>query len=484
MRSPGVQRLRAGQRLLVQVGAVGGAEILDHDHVSLARDPRVARGGERVLELDLDVSAAERSAAASGRRRCRTRGRRRARRAAAARTRPSTPPRPSAAAYMPGRVGVAARGPARRRAAARPRRRSRSALHATHSRNRYRTARKPNLRPTETGSSIVPSYSSSNVITDVPSSISSPGLRTSGPSIRRPLRQRAVGRAEVGQHPRAAARADLGVLARDVRVVEHDVALAAAPERRRRPGRRPAACRRSAAAPSARGRARAPRAARRPARRCCRSSSGPTPRPAAPARARARGWTTRVWIPNSPSPSRSSVSNSITGRDSSASRSRRACSSRYPASSLGQRVLVVGEPLAVTRREEHAVLVGHVRARDREGLVLLHLARQLARDLDRAHLGAKGTAERAFDEAGDLAFEASENTHGLGRRRRVPCYGSPARARRWRATPASERPPARARRARRRPRRATALGGVASPAPRAARSRRRRSPRRPSPTQT
>ena len=64
--------------------------------------------------------------------------------------------------------------------------------------------------------------------------------------------------------------------------------------------------------------------------------------------------------------------------------------------------------------------------------MLLHLARELARDLDRAHLGAEGTAEGAFDEAGDLAFETPEDTHGLPRRalihatrvRRCGCFAN------------------------------------------------------------
>ena len=58
--------------------------------------------------------------------------------------------------------------------------------------------------------------------------------------------------------------------------------------------------------------------------------------------------------------------------------------------------------------------------------MLLHLTRQLAGDLDRAHLRAEGTAEGAFDEAGDLALDASEHTHGspLGA---DPCYGTLAR---------------------------------------------------------
>src|ERR1700738_2286069 len=110
----------------------------------------------------------------------------------------------------------------------------------------------------------------------------------------------------------------------------------------------------------------------------------------------------------------------------------------------GKRLFVVGEALAVGRREEHAVLVGDVRARDGERLVLLHLAHQLARDFDRAHLGAEGTTERAFYEAGDLALEASKHTHLRARGRRAgasPCYASRDRAaldcRRLRSSPSA-----------------------------------------------
>ena len=62
MRSPGVQRPRAVEELLVEVGPVRRAEILDHDDPALAHEPRVAGGGERILEMDLDVAAPERRA--------------------------------------------------------------------------------------------------------------------------------------------------------------------------------------------------------------------------------------------------------------------------------------------------------------------------------------------------------------------------------------------------------------------------------------
>ena len=75
-------------------------------------------------------------------------------------------------------------------------------------------------------------------------------------------------------------------------------------------------------------------------------------------------------------------------------------------------VLVALELLAVVGREPDRVLVRGVDARQRLDAVLVHLARQLARDLDRAHLGPEGTRERAFDEAGELGFEGSQHAHG------------------------------------------------------------------------
>src|ERR1019366_7255381 len=109
---------------------------------------------------------------------------------------------------------------------------------------------------------------------------------------------------------------------------------------------------------------------------------------------------------------------------------------------------------------------GDVRVRDRAGLVLLHLACELARDLHRAHLGAEGTTERAFDEAGDLALEAPEHTHDAPSRA-GPCYASPALGPRdrWSISPAASTLGARATAA---PANAPnrAVGGAPSPWPR------------------
>src|SRR6185503_10045710 len=53
-----VQRLRAGQELLVQVRAVRGAEILQHHDPALSQQAGVAGGRERVLKADLGLVAA------------------------------------------------------------------------------------------------------------------------------------------------------------------------------------------------------------------------------------------------------------------------------------------------------------------------------------------------------------------------------------------------------------------------------------------
>src|SRR5436305_6137545 len=59
----GVQRLRPVQRLLVEVCAIRGSEVLEHQHLALAGYARVPRRGERIVQLDLGVTAAESSAA-------------------------------------------------------------------------------------------------------------------------------------------------------------------------------------------------------------------------------------------------------------------------------------------------------------------------------------------------------------------------------------------------------------------------------------
>src|SRR4051795_1583218 len=77
----------------------------------------------------------------------------------------------------------------------------------------------------------------------------------------------------------------------------------------------------------------------------------------------------------------------------------------------GQDALVALELLAVVGREPYGILVRRIGPRQRLDLVLLHLARELAGDLDRAHLGLEGTRERALDEAGQLGLEVAQDAH-------------------------------------------------------------------------
>ena len=72
------------------------------------------------------------------------------------------------------------------------------------------------------------------------------------------------------------------------------------------------------------------------------------------------------------------------------------------------------EALAILGAQPDDELVGHVGARDRDRLVLVHLARELARDLDGPHLRAEDAAERALDEAGDLVLEVAKDAHLAG----------------------------------------------------------------------
>ena len=72
-----------------------------------------------------------------------------------------------------------------------------------------------------------------------------------------------------------------------------------------------------------------------------------------------------------------------------------------------QRPLVGLKLLPVDRGEVERVLVGDVDAGDRDGLVVVHLLRKLAGELDRLHVCSKGTAEDAFEKAFDLGFDGS-----------------------------------------------------------------------------
>ena len=161
-------------------------------------------------------------------------------------------------------------------------------------------------------------------------------------------------------------------------------------------------------------------AARLTGPRPSRPSCGP-PRPGAARAAVSSGRTSRAWMPNSPSRSRSSVLNPISGRrqqrhplaarvlEQVARQLARAARPRSPRTARGRR--------ATARRCTRWAR----RCGTASDPVVLHLARQLARDLDRSHLGLEGARERALDEAGQLLLEAAEHVHA------VPVFFPPGR---------------------------------------------------------
>ena len=182
---------------------------------------------ERILELDLDVAAAERQAARTGRRPPRARGRPRVDQQPGLEILGSSGP--ETAVVHAGGVGGGARLASARRSP-RPRRRSRSALKATHSQEQVQDGEEAELEADgdrRVSSCRTPARRSAGG----PELDPSPGLSTSALDAAA-VEPRSVGRAEVGEHPGAAVRPDLGVVARHVGVVDHHVALAAAAERR------------------------------------------------------------------------------------------------------------------------------------------------------------------------------------------------------------------------------------------------------------
>ena len=128
---------------------------------------------------------------------------------------------------------------------------------------------------------------------------------------------------------------------------------------------------------------------------------------------------------------------------------------------VDERLLVARELLPVVGREEDRVLVRDVDPRDRDGLAVVHLLRELARELDGLDVRAERTPEDALEERLDLVLDLAQ--HGsAGDIPRVsqckscprwPCRptgGSDGRQRG--ARPRRQRPTGRRRRARAEPR--------------------------------
>ena len=78
-----------------------------------------------------------------------------------------------------------------------------------------------------------------------------------------------------------------------------------------------------------------------------------------------------------------------------------------------QRVLVALELLAVGGGEVDRVLVRDVDARDGDGLVVVHLLRELARELDRLDVRPERAPEDALEERLDLLLDCPED-HDAG----------------------------------------------------------------------
>ena len=76
---------------------------------------------------------------------------------------------------------------------------------------------------------------------------------------------------------------------------------------------------------------------------------------------------------------------------------------------LDERGLVALELVAVLRRQVDDVLVRGVDLRDGDHLVVVHLLRQLPRELDRLHVATEGAPEGAFEERFDLLLDRPEH---------------------------------------------------------------------------
>ncbi len=231
-RSPGCSGRGRLQQLLVEVGAVGRAEILEHDDAALLVDARVARGGEGVLEADLGLLAAPEHEVAvevvdhpglvAG---------------CALDDEPRRAVGDVGAAERRGRVQAGARrrgiAPARLRrtpvgAAARRGDPGARCGRPTAGTGRGRRGSRTSARPIPAASVV---HRSSKTISVEPSSMRSPGVQRLATANRLAVDEHAVGGAEVLDRPALGGRADLGVVAGDAGVVEHDVAVAAAADR-------------------------------------------------------------------------------------------------------------------------------------------------------------------------------------------------------------------------------------------------------------
>ena len=74
---------------------------------------------------------------------------------------------------------------------------------------------------------------------------------------------------------------------------------------------------------------------------------------------------------------------------------------------------ILSSPIAVGPGEVDRVLVRNVDAGDGDRAVLVHLLRELPRQLNRLDVRPEGTAEHPLEEAFDLLLDAAENAHSV-----------------------------------------------------------------------
>ena len=76
---------------------------------------------------------------------------------------------------------------------------------------------------------------------------------------------------------------------------------------------------------------------------------------------------------------------------------------------VDERRLVALELGAVVGREVDGVLVRDVDARDRDGLAVVHLLRELARELDGLDVRSERTPEDPFEQGLDLVLDLAQH---------------------------------------------------------------------------
>src|SRR5256885_3843721 len=267
---------------------------------------------------------------------------------------------------------------------------------------------KPNLRATETGSTMTGLLRLERRLRRAELEPVARAERVRAAAHRPPVDARAVRRAEVGDRPAVRTWPDLGVAARDVGVVDHDVAVARAPQRRALRTHHvalavedddPAAHARDARLGQLLGHAVRRRVDHRVAvvGLLHLAAGGGAHGTGLDAELPERELLVGAELDLRPADQREALAPRVL--------------EQVRAQLVEHLMLDVCVALAVLRAEVDEVLVGDVRAAQRHRAVVVHLLGELARELDGPHLGAEDAAEGALDEIGEFAFKIAEDAH-------------------------------------------------------------------------